>query len=495
MENKPVLAFLQIDNLSEVIKNMAEEDKPHLLAALERSLGEWAGNLEGYLNRIGEGRYILFFTEWGYKQVEKTRFSILEKIRGVDVGNEKALTMSLGIAINEDNISELGKMAQQALEIALDRGGDQVVVKTPENLKFYGGKAVNSERRTKIKARVTADALKEMISEAAQVMVIGHIMADFDSLGAAFGIARAAKDLGKRSWVVLDEDNPAVHRILTIYSQEDFAGKIVKAREAGNKMVENTLLVVVDTHKPSLLPNQKLLKQAFRVAVIDHHRRGEEFINEGRLVYLETNASSASELVTELVQYYAEQVELSKAEAALLLAGITVDTKGFMQQTGVRTFEAAAYLRSIGADPAAIHKILSDDIYTVMKKAEVISKLKILYGKIALGVYPEKTHDAQLMAAKTADAILNIVNIEASFVVWPYHQGVAVSARSNGEINVQLIMEELGGGGHHTVAAAQLNEDLVEVEKRLLQKIETHFYALKQGKTRECKKDVREGTL
>jgi len=187
VKNRPVLAILQVDNLSEVIKNMAEEEKPHLLAALERNLSEWAGNLEGYLSRIGEGRYILIFTEWGYTQVEKTRFSILDKIREIDLGNEKSLTISIGIAISEDNISELGKMAHNALEIALDRGGDQVVVRTPENFRFYGGKAVSPERRTKIKVRVTAAALKEMIAQAAQVMVMGHIMADFDSLGAAFG--------------------------------------------------------------------------------------------------------------------------------------------------------------------------------------------------------------------------------------------------------------------------------------------------------------------
>lgn len=478
MKNSPVMAFLQIDNLLEVIKNMSEEEKPHLLAALEKKFGEWAADLEGYLSRTGEGRYILFFTEWGYKQMEKFRFSILDKIREIDLGNEKALTISLGIAIGKENISELGKMAQNALEIALDRGGDQVVVKTPESLKFFGGKTSSSERRTKIKARITANALKEMILQAELVMVMGHSMADFDSLGAAFGIARAANDFGKKAWVVLEEDNLAIKRLLAVYSEEDLAGRIIIPKEAENKAVGNSLLVVVDTHKPSLLPNKRILQQAAQVAVIDHHRRGEEFINEARLVYLETNASSASELVTELLQYYTEWVELSRAEAALLLAGITVDTKNFMQQTGISTFEAAAFLRGIGADPASIQTVLSDDIYTVMKKAEVISNMRILYGKIALGVYREKTHDAQLMAAKTADAILNITNIAASFVLWPFNEGVAVSARSNGEINVQLIMEELGGGGHHTIAAAQLNESLDAVEQRLLQKIEVCFYTL-----------------
>jgi c-di-AMP phosphodiesterase-like protein len=320
-----------------------------------------------------------------------------------------------------------------------------------------------------------------MISQAAQVIVMGHEMADLDSLGASLGIAKAATDLGKKVWIVIDDYNQITEHILAkTYPQKMYPGFLVKAKDADSKVVKNTLLLVVDTHKPSLLPNQRILKQVSQIAVIDHHRRGEDFISEARLVYLETYASSTSELVTELLQYLGDRVEITKAEATALLAGITVDSKNFMIQAGVRTFEAASYLRSMGADPTVVRNLLNDDIYTVVKKAEVLRNVKILYGKIALGVYREKTHDAQLLAAKTADAMLNIAGISVSFVIWPYDEGVAVSARSNGEVNVQTVMEELGGGGHHTVAAVQLEESLEEVEKRLLLKIEEQYYMEKQ---------------
>lgn len=474
-EVRPAMACLQFDNLSEVLKTMAEEEKPHLLGALERLLAEVAGNLEGYLQKTGEGRYLLFFSEWGYRQAEKTRFAILDKIRQIDLGNKMPLTVSMGIGLHEENISELGRLAQDSLEIALERGGDQVVVKTPGTTRFYGGKSVGIERGTKVKARVTADALREMMLKASQVMVMGHEMADYDSLGASLGIAKAAADLGKKAWIVVDNQNPATEKLLGVLLKGTIQAKLLKAEEAGRRIMEKTLLVVVDTHKPSLVPNRALLKQAEKVAVIDHHRRGEEFIGQASLVYLESYASSTSELVTELLQYMGDPVEIGKNEAIALLAGITVDTKNFMLKTGVRTFEAASYLRAMGADPTVVQRVLSDDLSTVTKKAEVIREARVLYGKIALGISREISHDAQLMAAKTADAMLNIAGVVASFVIWPYHKGVAVSARSNGEVNVQAIMEEMGGGGHFTVAAAQLEETAEEAEKKLLEILEDKF--------------------
>jgi len=475
-ENRPVMAFLQLDNLLEVLRTMREEDKPHLLAVLERTLAEWAANLEGYLRKIGEGRYIIFFTEWGYKQLEKTRFAILDRIREVEPGVQIPLTVSIGVGINEDNISELGRLALNALEVAQERGGDQVVIKSPDKVRFFGGKSISIEKRTKVKARVMADALKELIIQSSQVIMMGHSLADYDSLGAALGIAKAVTDLGKKSWVVIDSYNPNTGRLLDALTKLGLAARVVKAGEAGRKVIDNTLLVVVDTHKPSLLAEPGLLSQVSQIAVIDHHRRGEEFIEEARLVYLESYASSASELVTELLQYFGEQVALGKAEATGLLAGITVDTKNFMVQAGVRTFEAASYLRSLGADPSVVKKLLSDDISTVVKKAGVIKNARILYGRIALGISSDKSHDAQQVAAKTADAMLNIDGVNASFVIWPYEDGVAVSARSNGEINVQTIMEKMGGGGHFTIAAAQVQGSLEEVEEKLLQILEEEFH-------------------
>jgi len=471
---QPVIAFIQADNLEEVLKNMEEEDKPHLQGALERVLTDWANNLEGYLRQTGEGKYLLFLNQWGFRQAEKGRFAILDRVREIEAGNAMPLTISIGIGIHEDSISEMGRLAGAALELALDRGGDQVVVKTPELVKFYGGKSSAGEKRTKVKARVTAYALKDLIQQAENVIIMGHDLADYDSLGASLGLARAVQELGKKAYVVLDQYNPGADRLLEALPGPISAG-LVKAREALRKAGEQTLLIVVDTHKPSLVASPPLLEKVGNIVVIDHHRRGEEFIAGARLVYLETYASSTSELVTELLQYLGNEVEIGKAEATALLAGIAVDTKNFMFQTGTRTFEAASYLRSLGAEPVIVQRLLRDDLATVVKKAEGLSRARVLYGQIALGVCEEESEDAQLLAAKTADAMLNIAGVNASFVLWAYQGGVAVSARSNGEINVQIIMERLGGGGHLTVAAAQVNKPLAQVEEELGELIKEMF--------------------
>lgn len=474
-ENDTVIAFIQVDNLAEVIRTMPEESKPHLLGAVERTLAEWGINLDGYIKQIGEGRYVAFFSEWGLKQAEKNRFAILDKIRDIAEGNTMSLTLSIGVAVDEDSVSELGRLAESALELALQRGGDQVVVKSPEKVWFFGGKSVSLEKRTKVKARVTAFALKDMISQAALVVVMGHEMADYDCLGAALGVARAVNDLGKKVYIVLDKNNPAVDKILATLPRDTNMDKFIRVGEIGRKIIDNTLLVVVDTHKPALLADGSILSKVSHVAVIDHHRRGEEFITGAKLVYLESYASSTSELVTELLQYLGNFVEIHKAEATALLAGITVDTKYFMYQTGTRTFEAAAYLRSLGADQTVVQRLLQDDIMTVIKKAQTISTARILYGQIVYCKSLEPSHEAQVLAAKTADTMLNVAGVKASFVLWPFEGGNAVSARSNGEINVHAIMEKLGGGGHFTVAAAQVAGNSDDAEKKLLEILEEVF--------------------
>lgn len=473
---QPVISFLQLDNLEEVLKQIPDGNKPQLIGTVSHLINEWVGNLEGYLRPLDEGRYIIFLTQWGFNQAEKNRFALLDRIREIDTQTLLPFTMSMGIGVNEDSPGELGRLAQAALELALERGGDQVVVKSPGNVKFYGGRSKSIEKRTKVKARAVASALRELITESRQVLIMGHEMADFDSLGAALGLAKAVVNLGKKAFVIIDEVNSETEKLFSALDKEAIGAQFVKAGEAERKATDNSLLIIVDTHKPSLLPVPALVRKGLNIAVIDHHRRGEEFIFEPKLVYLETYASSTSELVTEVLQYLGDEVEIGRLEATALLAGIAVDTKNFMTQTGVRTFEAASYLRSKGADPGIVQTLLRDDITTVIKKADVIRGAKILYGKVALGKSSEKSHDAIIMAAKTADTMMNIAGVKASFVMWPQEGSVAISARSNGEINVQRIMESMGGGGHLNIAAAQVQGSLEVVESRLLDILEEELH-------------------
>lgn len=473
--NYGVIALIQIDNLREVIKTVAEEEKPYLLGAVEKTLTDWINSIEGYLKQTSEGQYLAVIPEIAFKYEEKKRFSILEKMRSVNLGNSMPLTVSIGIGIEEENLNELGALAQNALELALERGGDQAVVKSPEKTWFFGGKSAALEKRTKVKVRVTANALLDMILQASQVIVMGHDMADYDSLGACMGMAKAVKDLGKGVWVIIDRYNPTTLEFLKMLEGKAEPELFLKPGEGSAKIDDKTLLIIVDTHKPSLLADPTLLDKAKQIAVIDHHRRGEEHIPHAQLVYIESYASSSCELVTELLQYFGDKVEISKLEATLLLAGIIIDTKHFMFQTGVRTFEAASYLRSLGADSSFVQEIMRDDFATVMKKAEVIKSAKLLFGKIALAVSQEESPEAQLLAAKTADAMLNIAGVKASFVLWPYKVGIAVSGRSNGDINVQTILEKLGGGGHLTSAAAQATGSLDDTKQKLIEILEEEF--------------------
>jgi c-di-AMP phosphodiesterase-like protein len=473
---QPVIACLQLDNLDEVLKQIPVEHRSQLMGKAAQLIEEWVSSLEGYLRPLEEGRYIVFLSQWGFNQAEKNRFALLDKIREIRTESLMPFTLSVGIGINDESPGELGILAQAALDLALERGGDQVVVKSPESVKFYGGRSTSLEKRTKVKARAVAFALRDLIKEAKQVIIMGHEMADYDSMGAALGIAKAVSDLGKKAYVVMDEYNPGAEKLLAALPGETGSVQYIRAEEAEKKGAENPLVIIVDTHKPSLLPVPGLVKRKLSTAVIDHHRRGEEFVPEPKLVYLETYASSASELVTELLQYLGDDAEIGRREATALLAGITVDTKNFMFQTGVRTFEAAAYLRSKGADPGIVQNLLRDNLTTVIKKADVIRGARVLYGKVALGKSLEKSHDAVLMAAKTADTMMNIAGVKAAFVLWPQEGSVALSARSNGEINVQRIMENLGGGGHLTIAAAQLAEPLERAEARLLDVLDEELH-------------------
>lgn len=465
---KPVIGIIQIDNYTEALATIDEEHKPLLYAELDKIISDWAMDRDAYIRKFSDDKYLILLTEESLKQAEESKFEILDKVRSMDFG-KIPVTISMGFGIQEDSLIELGRLAQLSLELALGRGGDQVVVKNPEKVWFYGGKSQAVEKKTKVKARVIAHSLKDMILDARNVFIMGHECADFDSLGSSLGLASAIKKLGKIPYIIIEPRNEAFDKLINVLGKDKFSDLFIYPSDIRKIETQGSLLIVVDTHKPSMVIEPGLLQIAEKIVIIDHHRRSEDFIHNPTLVYLETYASSASELVTELIQYLDDKLEIDSWAATALLAGITIDTKNFIFQTGVRTFEAATYLRRVGADPILVQKLLRDDFTKVAKKAIIVENSQIINGHIVLGFYPEPVEDAQVLAAQGADALLNINGITASFVLCPRKDGgVVISARSTGETNVQTLMEKLGGGGHLTVAAAQLKETDLDTAKKLL---------------------------
>ncbi|MDK2924642.1 MAG: cyclic-di-AMP phosphodiesterase [Bacillota bacterium] len=452
----PVLGLLQVDNYEEVLAGTPEGQRPLLKAAIDKLLGDWAQAAGIYLHKYGEDRYVLFFTQSTLKALTEERFALLDRVKEIALGNTLPVTVSLGLGSGSRNFLEVGSFARTALDLALGRGGDQAVLKTPKDLTYYGGKTKAPEKRTKVKARVIAQALRELIAGADKVLVMGHRHADPDSLGAGVGLVKAARDLGRPAYYVLDEVTPAVAKLHSyLLEHESYQDVFLESGAALRQVTADTLIVIVDTHKPSLVEAPRLLARTRKVVVIDHHRRAEEFIADPTLVYLESYASSTAELVAEILQYL-DEVHVTSLEATALLAGLTVDTKNFAFQTGVRTFEAAAYLRRSGADARLVQSLFQDDLASFLRRAEAIKGAEVLPGGLAVTEVDIPGPEGQLLAAQVANELLNIEEVKASFVVYPYRDGAAVSARSLGDVNVQVLMEKLGGGGHLTIAGAQL---------------------------------------
>lgn len=452
----PVLGLLQVDNYEEVLAGTPEGQRPLLKAAIDKLLTDWAQAARGHLHKYAEDRYILFLIQSGLTNCQEDKFAVLDRVKEISLGNNLPVTISVGLARGSVDLLELAAWAQTALDLALGRGGDQVVLKTGTDFTYYGGKTKAPEKRTKVKARVIAQALQELVAGADKVLVMGHCGADPDSLGAGVALVKAGRDLGRPSYFVLDEITPAVAKLYAYLTEhESYRDVFLEPGAALRLATPATLLIVEDTHKPSLVEAPRLLGRTGKVVVIDHHRRAEEFISEPTLVYLESYASSTAELTTEILQYL-ETVRVTSLEATALLAGIAVDTKNFAFQTGVRTFEAAAYLRRSGADARLVQSLFQDDLASFLRRAETIKSAEILAGGLAVAEVAEAGPESQLLAAQVANELLNIEEIKASFVVYPYKEGAAVSARSLGEVNVQVLMEKLGGGGHLTIAGAQL---------------------------------------
>ena len=472
---QPVVAILMIDNYEELMKACPESKRSAVLAALEEKLNEWAAPSNGLLLGYDRDRFLFVCEEKDYAGYAEKRFDLLERVREVVAGEGVAATLSIGIGRDGDSFEELFKNAAMALEMALSRGGDQAVVKDRLNFDFYGGRSKATEKRTKVKSRVMANALGELIDDAKQVYVMGHKYADMDCLGAAAGICCIARKKGKRVQIVMDTENNAVHPVLRkLRALPEYKDVFIGGGDAFLRVQPGTLLVVVDTNRPASVESESLLETCNRVAVIDHHRRGSSYIEKMALNYHEPYASSASELVTELLQYLVEPGDMLLEEAEALLAGLVLDTKNFTNRTGGRTFEAAAFLRRRGADTQEVQRIFQSDLQSMISRYDIIRQAQLYHENIAVVALEEECD--RVTAAKAADELLTLKGVQASFVLYKKDDGVYISARSLGDVNVQVIVEALGGGGNSTTAGGQVADTTVgEVREKLLEKIDQYF--------------------
>lgn len=458
LEEKNVVAILQIDNLDEVLKGAEEDLKPVILADLDRIISSWASANNASIQKYSNGEYILHFIQKQLQIILEKRFDILDTVREISLGNKIPITLSIGVGVNGKTHVELQKFAKSAMDIALGRGGDQAVVKNYEKLSFYGGKSKAVEKRTRVKARVISYALKQLIDQSFDVLIMGHEMQDLDCLGSALGIYRCCANLGKSAHIVLNRINAGIENLWSELKEDDeYNDVFIDGYEALTLAGRNTLLIIVDVHRPSFTVEPELINKVDKKVIIDHHRRGTEFIDDAVLTYIEPYASSTSELVTEILQYMFENPKMKQIEAEALLAGIFIDTKNFSFQTGVRTFEAASFLRRVGADTTLTRQLFQDDMETFLVRAEVVKKAQMYKENIAISIIPDNINNPALIAAQAADELLNIKGITASFVLSKIQEYIFISGRSLGDINVQIVLEKLGGGGHLTVAGAQLS--------------------------------------
>ncbi|MEG0471220.1 MAG: DHH family phosphoesterase [Solibacillus sp.] len=475
--DQTILAILFIDNYDEITSGMDDQSRSLTNTMVTSIINEWSAHYGIYAKRIASDRFIAVLNESILSELEQKRFSILDVMREKTMQKNLSLTLSIGIGAGSASLVELGQLAQSSLDLVLGRGGDQVAIKQPDGkLRFYGGKTNPVEKRTRVRARVISHALRDLIQDSDRVFVMGHKHPDMDSIGACVGVRKMAAMNEIEGYVVVnfDEVRGSVGRLIDeIEEKTDFYDRFITPDEALSKITSKSLVVVVDTHKPSMAVDQRLLSKTDKVVVIDHHRRGEEFIENPTLVYMEPYASSTAELVTELLEYQPQLEKLAMLEATALLSGIIVDTKSFTLRTGARTFEAASYLRTRGADTILIQRLLKEDVDTYVARSKIIQTVQFPHKGISIANGEDnKTYDSVLIA-QTADILLTMKDVSASFVIAHRSDGlIGISARSLGEVNVQLIMEKLGGGGHLTNAATQMEANSIgEVKNYLIEAI------------------------
>lgn len=453
------VGMIYLDNYEEALESVEEVRRSLLIALIDRKINKYISGVDGICKKLEKDKYLVILRKKAIAQLQETRFDILEEVKTVNIGNEMAVTISIGVGLDGLTYAQNYEFARNAIDLALGRGGDQAVIKTPESITYYGGKSQQVEKNTRVKARVKAHALREIITGKDQVLVMGHRMPDVDSFGAAVGIYRIAQTLGRKAHIVLNEATPAIAPMVELFKnnpeyEEDM---IIGNAQAIEIASSNSVLVVVDVNKPSITECPELLRFCKSVVVLDHHRQGTETIENATLSYVEPYASSACEMVSEILQYTYDNIKIHSEEADCMYSGIMIDTNNFMTKTGVRTFEAAAFLRRNGADVTRVRKLFREDAMEYKAKADAVSQAEIYKQFFAISVCTaEDLPSPTIIGAQAANELLNIKGIKASFVLTDYQGKIYVSARSIDEVNVQIIMERMGGGGHMNTAACQM---------------------------------------
>ena len=469
---KPCIAKIQLDNYDELIDSTGPVPRLALSSQIDGIIRKWAARIEASVVCVKSSLYVVWFEQQHLDKIIASKFDLLDEVRNLETGADFPASLSIGVGVGGKNMAQSESYADIALDLALGRGGDQAVVKRNIKIEYYGGKLQTVEKSNKGKSRIVGHALKQLIEQSKKIFVMGHDNPDMDSFGSALGISRLCNLSEKEPYIVIDEYNEALQTIFKQAKESDNY-KFISSEKAVSLAEADSLVIVVDTHRPSLVECPKLLEICEKVVVIDHHRKVEEFIENPVLAYMESYASSASELVAEILQYMSKKKSLAKLEAEALLAGMTVDTNGFAIKTGVRTFEAAAWLRRQGADPTEVKRFFQEDIANIRLRAQAVAETQVFEGGVAITTCPQVRTDAQLICAQVADQLLTIKGVKASFVVGRnIEEKTVISARSLGDVNVQLVMEKFGGGGHLTTAAAQVSESIKQTVDKIMEIME-----------------------
>lgn len=471
--SRPVVMIMSIDSFDELTVNLAESERASVRGQIEREIEAFASKTDGFMKKLNNHTYLFVLNERGFALMKAEKFDVLDKVRNLKVHGDKNATLSIGVGRGDKNLKDCELSARQALEMAQGRGGDQTAVKRLNNFEFFGGiSSKGVEKRTKVKTRVIAAALKELIRGSDCVFIVGHKYGDLDSLGASIGLWKAVHTIGPKGYIVLNREQHLAKQLIDRVDKKYDKGVIISGEKAMSLITKKSLVIVVDTHRKDFIDAPDLFSVCSTKVVIDHHRKNVDFIDDAVIFYHEPYASSACEMVCELLQYMGDDI-IEKPEAEALFAGIMLDTRNFVLRTGVRTFEASAYLRGRDADPVEVKKLFADSMDVYKERSKIVATAK-RFGRCAISV---DTADggSRVAASQAADELLNIENVDASFVIYKSPDTVNISARSLGAVNVQVIMEELGGGGHHTMSAAQLRDcDTDTAEKMLLEAISKH---------------------